>query len=91
MRHSSAEVRNQETEQKNQIEFNLIISQIGVKHPNYEKARMKITNLICALGFLVTPTIAGLINLQEKEHRSIEGKKFDILIMSYNNCGVELE
>ena len=41
---------------------------------------MKITNLICALGLLVTP-IAGLINLQEKEHRSIEGKKFDILIM----------
>ena len=50
---------------------------------------MKIANLICALGFLVT-TIAGLINLQEKEHRSIEGK-FDILIMSYNNCCIELE
>ena len=67
----------------------MINSQIGVKHPNYEKARMKITNLICALGFLVTP-IAGLINLQGKEHRSIEGKKFDNLIMSYNCC-VELE
>ena len=51
---------------------------------------MKTANLICALGFLVTP-IAGLINLQEKEHRSIEGKKFDILIMSYNNCCIELE
>ena len=76
----------------NRIQFDhlsVAISQMWVKHPKYEKASMKITNLICALGLLVTP-IAGLINLQEKEHRSIEGKKFDNLIMSCNNCWVEL-
>ena len=74
-----ARLKKRETEQKkNQIEFNLIILQIGrleVKHPNYKKQllKMKITNLICALGFLFNPT-AGLVNLHEKGPKSIEGK-----------------
>ena len=49
---------------------------------------MKITNLICALVLLFNP-IAGLINLPEKGHKSIEGKKFDIFIVSYNDGFVQ--
>ena len=49
---------------------------------------MKITTLICVLLFLFNP-IAGLINLHEKGNKSVEGKKFDIFIVSYNDGFVQ--